>query len=737
MDVVRRISLLASGGLLAIVALFGSAHTNRAMSDSAATQLATSTQYFDSTIVLARNARPQGARGDALAVALTYLERLRLGLASPFFLADEALEDPRLDYAMHSRVAWALLGRLRRGDAYVIDPAVLDGLGPWTQDGRGATGAAHLELIERAIRSASDPRAGELAVRLAYMIAAGQGSVATSSVAVAAQVAALVRDQVLAEGDLRALLADAREERVDVMTLLVSRRASRSFKVEQPALLPLDAALRTEAMDQAPALVRALDTLERVATGRARTTPVASASVLGEAFARRAAALAAWRPPLAQVVVTLRSHPESDVFASNDESLAATYAPLSDEPDSSRRLDALAVLSSAVALRTRAQSTPWFAGDPAPTVLDLTTEFGLADVSFAASVPAPWRPYYLRELADGLRDMQAVFPALSLNGLNVTFGTATLRDSALAMHDPRTRTLQLSVATSGGTLAHEVSHDLDWQTARRLFADGRGYSTDRAMHDQRGPLASSVSTLAAEARLFRWYSGGPSAVPGDRPAEVFARSADWFVASALALHGRSNGFLTAVQDAMLPGYAAGPPVAIGAAGATSLLSAIEQMTYVPDSLRASFEASWSDPSVVDPVVMVRRVLETPVSWRGVWQRVGHTAVTLPAGNVPACLPANTPEARARERLLVLAVDARARGAAIRRARFYSPTARADWARALLGNPPWRSDLDEGLLESLRASVIAELANESSAQGVVPVVPGAFRASAESCVASSR
>jgi hypothetical protein len=735
MDVVRRISLLASGGLLAVVALIGSARTHRAMSDSAATQLATSTQYFDSTIVLARNARPQGARGDALAVALTYLERLRLGLGSPFLLADEALEDPRLDYAMHSRVAWALLGRLRRGEAYVIDPAVLDGIGPWNREGQGATGAAHLELIERAIESASDPRAGELAVRLAYMIAAARGSVGVSGVGIAAQVAALVRDRALAEDDLRSLLADAREQRIDVMTMMTSRRASRSFRVEQPALLPLDAALRTEAMEQTPALVRAIDTLERVHAER--QAPAASASVFGDAFARRAEALAEWRPPEAPVVVTLRSRPESGIFATNDESLAAMYAPLVSEADSSRRLPALAVLSTAVALRTRAQDTPWFAGDPAPTVPDLATEFGLADVSFDPSVPSQWRPYYLRELADGLRDMQEVFPALSLTGLRVTFGTETLRDSALAMHDPRTRTLQLSVATSGGTLAHELSHDLDWQTARRLFADGRGYSTDRAMHDQRGPLASSVSTLAAEARLFRWYSGGPSAVPGDRPAEVFARSADWFVASALALHGRSNGFLTAVQDAMLPGYAAGPPVAIGATGASSLLSAIEQMTYVPDSLRAMFEVAWADASIVDPVVMVRRVLETPVSWRGLSSRVGHAQVMLPIGSVAACLPALTPEAQARERLLVLAVDARARGAAVRRARFYASSTRADWARALLGTPPWRSDLDDGLLEGLRAAVLTELANQWSAQGVVPVVPGAFRASAETCVASSR
>ena len=735
MDVVRRISLLASGGLLAIVALIGSARGHRAMSDSAATQLATSTRYFDSTIVLARNARPQGTRGDALAVALTYLERLRLGLGSPFLLADEALQDPRLDYAMHSRVAWALLGRLRRGEAYVIDPAVLDGLGPWNQEGQGATGDAHVQLIERAIESASDPRAGELAVRLAYMIGAAKGTIATSSVAVAAQVAALVRDRAMSEEDLRALLADAREQRIDVMTLLATRRASHTFTVEQPPLVPLDAALRTEAMEQAPALVRALDTLDRVRPERPAARP--SASIIGEAFAQRAEALADSRPPMAQVVVTLRSQPQSGLSATNDESLAAAYAPLTAEPDSSRRGPALAVLSSAVALRTRAQSTPWFAGDPAPTVPDLAAEFGLADVSFASSVPSQWRPYYLRELADGLRDMQEVFPALSLNGLRVTFGMETLRDSALAMHDPRTRTLQLTVATSGGTLAHERSHDMDWQTARRLFADGRGYSTDRAMHDQRGPLASSVSTLAAEARLFRWYSGGPPVVLADRPAEVFARSADWFVASALALHGRSNGVLTAVQDAMLPGYAAGPPVAVGAAGATSLLSAMEQMTYVPDSLRASFEASWADPGVVDPVVMVRRVLETPVSWRALSGRVGHAAIMLPQAAVPACLPSRTAEARARQRLLMMAVDARARGAAVRRARFYVTSSRADWARSLLAMPPWRHDLDTSLIEGLRASVIAELASEPSAQGVVPVVPLAFRASAESCVDSSR
>src|SRR5262249_54755249 len=115
-----------------------------------------------------RNARPVGVKGDLLTVELGYLERMRVGLGSPFRLADEALHDPRLDSASRSRTARAILGRLSRGDAYVVDGSVLEGSGPWTADGRGATGGAHLALIGRTIRAASDPRAGELAVRLAY-----------------------------------------------------------------------------------------------------------------------------------------------------------------------------------------------------------------------------------------------------------------------------------------------------------------------------------------------------------------------------------------------------------------------------------------------------------------------------------------------------------------------------------------------------------------------------------------
>lgn len=729
MDIVRRLSLLVTAGLLGIAVLLGSVSTRPTMSQGAAIQLATATSYYDSTIVLARNARPRGIHGDELTIALGYLERLRLGLGSPFRLVDEALSDRRLDSATGARVAWALLARLRRGDAYVIDPLVLDGSGPWSPDGRGATGAAHLALIERAVRAASDPRAGELTVRLAYLIASAKGTLAPSSVPVATRVAALVRDRELASADLRDLLADASGSHADVMGMLDERRAARAFRVEQPALPPLSTDLRVEAMNAVSALVRALDTLDRAAMPA--PAPVASSTLLSPPFASRLRELGDDRPPVAQVAVTLRTHTPSGMLADNDETLAAEYALVANSADSVHRDGALALLSSAVALRSLAQSTPWFPGDGGPEVSDLRSEFGLADVTFSRGVRAAWQPYYLRELRDGLRDMQRVLPALSFDALRVRFGADALPDSALAMHDPRTRTLQLSIATSGGTLAHELSHDLDWQEARRLFVHAGGYSTDRVMRDQRGPLARSLRGLT-EARPLVANAGTGSRSLTDRPAEVFARGADWFIASGLAAQGRMNGFLSAIEDDMLGGYAAGQPVAIGVAGATSLTSTLDQMTYLPDSVRDPFESQWSDASVVDPVLLVRRVLETPAPWRTIWQARSGAGSLLPPMQSSVCLGDDSPEPRARERLLMIAVDARARGMASRRARFRPANRRADWANSILGTAPWNPEEGERMVDVLRTAILDQLATALANQGLVPAVPAIFASNAASC-----
>lgn len=720
MDLIRRISLLLTAIALAVAVLVEAVADRPGVSADAASSLERAASYFDSTVVLARNARPRGARGDQLAIGLGYLERLRLGIGSPFRLTEEALRDPRLDPLLSSRVAWALLARLRRGDAYVADPVVLDAAAP-SNDEAAPTGSAQIALIEDAVRAASDPRAGELAVRLAYMIASAKGTVPQQHVTVAAQVAALARDRELAMLDLRDLLSDANDQHVDVMTLLVERRAARQFRVEQPALVPLSEALQTEAMRAVPALVAALDTLHL-----AGEVPLngARASLINKYFAERLAELAAERPPLAQVGVTLKTRAHVTLRSTNDEMLVGDNARGVSANDTIRRANALAMLSTAVSMRTLAQSAPWFPGDRGPDAADLTSEFGLADVTFSRGVPAAWRPYYLRELQNALRDMQLALPALSVAGLHVRIGNEPLRDSALAMHDPRTRTLQLSIATSGGTLAHELSHDLDWQAARRLFSGGSGYSSDRAMREQSGALASSLRGLA-EARLLRPLN--PTSPPPStigRPAEMFARGADWFVASVLAQQGRMNGYLTVISDGALAGYAAGLPTAMGTAGASALVSAIGTMTHLPDSIRRPFEAQWADPRRIDPTLLVRRVLETPLSARAGAPK-STTPTWLSTVAPVACSIDDSPETKAREKLLMLAVDARAEGVTARRARYRPSSMKPDWVKSVLGVAPWSRETAEWLKDQVRAAILSELSSTMGDQGLVPLVPEPF------------
>lgn len=198
-----------------------------------------------------------------------------------------------------------------------------------------------------------------------------------------------------------------------------------------------------------------------------------------------------------------------------------------------------------------------------------------------------------------------------------------------------------------------------------------------------------------------------------------------------------NGFLTAIEDDMLAGYAAGQPVAIGIAGATSLTSTIDQMTYLPDSVRAPFESQWSDASVVDPVLLVRRVLETPVSWRAVWQARAGVGALLPPAQSSVCVGEDAAEARARERLLMLAADARARGVAMRRARYHPASLRADWANSVLRTAPWNPEQGEHVIDGLRSTILDQLAATLPNQGVVPAVPAIFASNAASCPAIAR
>jgi hypothetical protein len=166
------------------------------------------------------------------------------------------------------------------------------------------------------------------------------------------------------------------------------------------------------------------------------------------------------------------------------------------------------------------------------------------------------------------------------------------------------------------------------------------------------------------------------------------------------------------------------------------LSAIGTMTYLPDSSRSRFASQWSDPAVVDPTLVVRRALEAPVSWRGVpvWSRRADAFAGLPG--LPVCAGDESDAAKARESLLMLAVDARARGIAVRRARYRPSSLPPGVAASLLGVAPFSPEPGERLVSELRSAILAGLGSTVADQGVLPVVPAIFRSSAANCVASA-
>jgi hypothetical protein len=757
----RRFSLLLTAGLLGIALLLGGVRARPEMSGDAADQMRRAAAFYDSVTAVTRGASSAADVDPMTAIALGYLERLRLGLGSPFRLVDFALVDPRLDESTRRRVAWALLARLRRGDAYAVDPIVADGLDGSTVPG-GANGAAHVALIEDAIEKAGDARGGELAVRLAYTLAAGEGTIAERADMIATQVAALVTDRVQAQQDLREILHAAGEEHIDPLSEVTRRRQALALAVERPAAQPLDADVQTNALRAVPKLLEAIRALDANAessheqSAGGAVSAGAPAPVLGLAAAKRLATIGSRMPPESPVAVTMRSHRAlllaadagspvdgvRDDFVSqslNAETLAAAYARLASSGDTLRREPAVTVLAAATALRAMAQEPPWFPGLPSPTVADLRAEFGLTGVTFDAGVRADWQPYYLRMIGMSIRDMQRVLDGFSVAGLRVSFGVAGLPDTVLALHDPKTRTIKLSVMSSAGTIGHELAHDLDWQAARSLFA-GNGYSTDRAMREQRGPLAASMRDLAS-ARVVNRRGAPP---PAERPAEVFARNVDWLVAVSLARQGRSDGYLTAVQDAALTGYTTVSPVAMIFGAARPLVDAIQEMTYLPEAVRTGFLEQWGDVRTVDPYLFVRHVLTLPAPRRryaGAFSRLfDDDALRLTSDESTICAAEEAswaPELRVRQMLLDLALDSRALGIARMRARYYPPAGRPAWVNGILGIAPWAPSQGVEAVRRIRATVAAQLDMDRAADQLRFATPSIFGAGTSSCSLAGR
>src|SRR5690606_3040550 len=149
-----------------------------------------------------------------------------------------------------------------------------------------------------------------------------------------------------------------------------------------------------------------------------------------------------------------------------------------------------------------------------------------------------------------------------------------------------TRTVYLPPETAAGAIAHEFAHDLDWQVAAKLSGRRGEYVTDVAVREARGTLAARMADLTT-ATLAPPQPDEPARMP-PRPTEVFARSVDWYVAASLARLGRTNGYLTAVQDEVLTGYASSlPPDAAGEA-AEAMMATLDEMSSLSPEMRDWF-----------------------------------------------------------------------------------------------------------------------------------------------------
>lgn len=546
------------------------------------------------------------------AIAIGYLERLRLGLGSPFRLIEHSLQDPRLERDSRELLAWALLDRTLEGDSYRIDPRAM-------AERDLELAGRHLALIEGAIRGSADPDGGVLAVRLAYTMAAAESSVSQSLRDRVSLVASLLRDRVQSQADAVRLLRAAGTT-TDPMALVSVWRVERRLEVERPSGVSPSPSAERDALARAPRLLESIrDIRPRPGAAPAATAmePAHRSILSPEAAMVLAETAAAYNaPPQTPVAVPVRTYgrrvSDPDLAtarffenAVNEERLAAEYALLSygQTPGTAPRS---AILSAAVGLRAYAQHRPWFPGFDGPTARDLEDRYGLASVVFPDEVPAHWRPYYRRMLERSFADLRRVLPSLDLRGLNVRFSSREGSPGTLAVHDPRTRTLYIPAATGAGTIAHEVAHDIDWQMALRRYKVRGDYGTDRAVRLADPQLAHVLRGLTAATLA----DGAPElASHATRPAEIFARSVDWFVAVSLARDGRVNGYLSSVQDDVLTGYGTvTPPDVTGAAG-ESLVSLLDDVAPVHPETRRWFLGSYGRFRAPTPYDLARRLME--------------------------------------------------------------------------------------------------------------------------------
>ena len=737
----RRIRNLHSIILLLALSLLACAGEGGSARVDAGGALARGEARANELITLARSA-PIVDGPEAL--ELLYLERLRLGLGSPFRLIEQALLDERMDAERRRRLGEALLALTHAGRGYVIDAAGIAGpRGRFEPE----LGQRHLALVSDAVGESSDPRVGEEAVRLAYLLAQAEGVADPVLVRGVAQVAALVRDRAIARRDAHALIDAARASGRDPLDLVREWRAARWFRVESPSLDRLDDASERQAIELATRLSESIRELESQETQDAGRRASRSVSLLNAATASALSRMLEPMPAQAPVAVAVGIAArmfagsygiEPDTLAAelrrrvwDEERLALQRSILLEHQPELRPLLARASLAAASGLRAYSQEPVWRPGMPAPTTRELVSQFGLADVAFHEAVPPEWRPYYRRMIHSALLDLQRVLPALDVRGLRLVVGPVPT-GGALALHNPAQRTIYLPPESGAGTIAHEIAHDLDWQVARKRYRVRGDYGSDLAARGGRGDrLAATYVDLTGAALIDN--AGTPiDRRHHTRPAEIFARSIDWLVAASLARDGRMNGYLTSIQDELLTGYGTAVPPDVNGRVPAALITILDEVAPMRSEHRAWYLEAYGLGRELSATDLVRLIAEVqaddadfgeavPVDSAGVPAAAGSHAMltrslarvreaTAAALAVGVCRASpNRLEPRgsgARSELIEAASAARVRGLA----RAYAIRAMGSrGAAALLERQrpgPWATPLDPAEAGLIRALVEA-------------------------------
>jgi hypothetical protein len=488
-------------------------------------------------------------------------------------------------------------------------------------------------------------------------------------------------------------LQAASTEQGNSLERLVAWRQARAFAVEQPRTGPAPAEVEIEAIQIAHEVLAELREwgLEVAAHGIPEHAEPNNTSLLaGDALTKLMAAEAQLDlPPVTPIVIAARQlsrevgqmrwlsdrerrmRASFGAAANTEEAFVVEHARLRRESDHDSG-PARVALQAAVALRAYAQENIWFPGLPAPAAGELEKNYGLAEVTFDRTVPARWRPYYRRMLASALDDLYRVMPALRLNGLRVHFGPTPEGAEALAIHDPRVRELLLPPATAAGTLAHELAHDIDWQMSVRRYRVRGDYATDRSTRNSDG-LSAQVRSLAS-ASLAAPKPEEMLSAHARRPAEIFARGVDWYVAVSLAREGRRNGYLSSVQDELITGYGTVRPPDVSGTAGDALMSILAELAPVYREQRDAFRALYGTrraPRAYDLVRVVTEVTgqsEAFPTFVGELQALrGRRATALTAINGASCglADVNVDLRSARRDLVLTAATASARGIALR------------------------------------------------------------------------